>query len=105
MMLIKLIKNKRYRVEVAVGLFNCVTDIENYSLKLWECVMKSALAGVCDVDSLSRHVADVDERQEICSRLGWMLVFNPLEVCVMLRLCIWPVSLTLCLAARWFLPL
>ncbi len=36
-MLTKLVKTKRYRVEVAVSLFNCVTDIENFSLKLWEC--------------------------------------------------------------------
>ena len=28
-----------------------------------------------------RHITDVEERQEIVSRLGWMLVFNPLEVC------------------------
>jgi hypothetical protein len=35
-MLSKLVKIKRHRIEVAVGLFNCVTDIENYALKLWE---------------------------------------------------------------------
>ncbi len=27
-----------------------------------------------------RHFADVQERQDVVSRLGWMLVFNPLEV-------------------------
>ena len=27
-----------------------------------------------------RHFADVEERQDVVSRLGWMLVFNPLEV-------------------------
>lgn len=36
MMLAKLVKIKRHRIELAVGLFNCVTDIENYALKLWE---------------------------------------------------------------------
>jgi hypothetical protein len=35
-MLTKLVKTKRYRVEVAVSLFNSVTDIENFALKLWE---------------------------------------------------------------------
>jgi hypothetical protein len=41
MMLAKLVKIKRYRIEVAVCLFNCVTDIENFALKLWECVHTS----------------------------------------------------------------
>jgi hypothetical protein len=38
MMLAKLVKIKRYRVDIAVCLFNCVTDVENFTLKLWECV-------------------------------------------------------------------
>ena len=38
MMLAKLVKIKRYRIDVAVSLFNCVTDIENFALKLWEYV-------------------------------------------------------------------
>ncbi len=36
MMLAKLVKIKRQRIEIAVSLFNCVTDIENFALKLWE---------------------------------------------------------------------
>lgn len=43
MMLAKLVKIKRYRIEVAVCLFNCVTDIENFAMKLWECVHASYL--------------------------------------------------------------
>jgi hypothetical protein len=37
-MLAKLVKIKRLRIDVAVCLFNCVTDLENFALKLWECV-------------------------------------------------------------------
>jgi len=38
MMLAKLVKIKRYRIDIVVCLFNCVTDMENFTLKLWECV-------------------------------------------------------------------
>ncbi len=81
-MLAKLVKTKRNRVEVAVSLFNCVTDIENFALKLWECVRAVAnLFATPLMRNDCRHFSDVDERQDVVSRLGWMLVFNPLEVC------------------------
>ena len=85
MMLAKLVKIKRLRIDVAVCLFNCVTDLENFASKLWECVCsylhkRNVVETFAFVIHYCRHITDVEERQEIVSRLGWMLVFNPLEV-------------------------
>ena len=110
MMLAKLVKIKRLRIDVAVCLFNCVTDLEKFALKLWECVSEKLISTqkkcgwdfcVCDLLSQAYHRRRRAPGDCLSIRLDARV--QPFGGLIIKSFCFW--SLIFAILARWILQI